>query len=77
MAFEAGDLEPYYRCYTRELTEILAMGKGLNNISIPSGSFSLDTRVVMPVVCVRMSYIHRRPIKPFYQLSDKKGCGTH
>jgi hypothetical protein len=61
LASGAGGLELYYRRYTRELTEIVAIGKSLSldNLSIPSGGFSLDNRVVLPLMCVGMTDKHR------------------
>jgi hypothetical protein len=79
LASGAGDLEPYYRRYTRELTEIVAIGKrlSLDNISIPSGGFSLDNRVVLPLMCVGMTYKHRalrrEVIEIFSRLSRREG----
>jgi hypothetical protein len=79
LASGAGDLKPYYRRYTRELTEIVAIGKSLSldNISIPSGGFSLDNRVVLPLMCVGMTYKHRalrrEVIEIFSRLSRREG----
>jgi hypothetical protein len=79
LASGAGDLEPYYMRYTRELTEIVAIGKSLclDNISIPSGGFSLDNRVVLPLMCVGMTYKHRvlrrEVIEIFSRLSRREG----
>jgi hypothetical protein len=79
LASGAGDLEPYQRRYTRGLTEIVAIGKILNldNISIPSGGFSLDNRVVLPLMCVGMTCKHRalrrEVIEIFSRLSRREG----
>lgn len=79
LASGAGDLEPYYMHYRRELTEIVAIGKSLSldNISIPSGGFSLDNRLVLPLMCVGMTYKHRvlrrEVIEIFSRLSRREG----
>jgi hypothetical protein len=57
----------------------VAIGKSLSldNISIPSGGFSLDYRVVLPLMCVGMTYKHRalrrEVIEIFSRLSRREG----
>ncbi|KAL2064368.1 hypothetical protein VTL71DRAFT_4862 [Oculimacula yallundae] len=57
VASGSSDIDSYYRCYTKELREIVELSKDMSYEH--QDYFTLDHRIVMPLQVVAMSYRHR------------------